>query len=670
VAALALGLAMSAWFWLPAIVERGLVQITETLEPDLFASYLLRSWPPFQVGPLFDYEHPVSVALGSPIYWPQLGMVQVVVTLAGLLTTVRARGSARALAVWAALLVAVGMMLQVASLAPLYNLIPLLAFVQFPWRLLALVGLGSAILAGVLVEAASLRLDFRVVLAVLVIGGSLTTAVARLHPDMMPVDEQVLSTETINRIELADYGLGSTHSGEYLPVSSGQRNATRFRKTMLDAGSGQGRAGQTRPSDLRVERLDWRPDRIVVDVEASAPDRLVLHQFAFPGWSARIDGASTGVLAVGQLGLLGVDAPAGGHTVELTWGLTPLRSAAAAVSLLSLALLGMLGAGRVWPVHRGALTIGVVVAGLGGAAMLPGWSALVPSTNESSTTGVIGASGPGSPSLDDSLGLVDVRQDLSRLARDRLALLRLTWLVRRPPAAGYRAAIEVQGANGVTHRAAWTYEPDSRLWERGEIVPTTIAVRLPADFPAGDARLRLTFERPEGVGPVELGALTVPAMRGTSSANGAGPGLDIGSEIRVSPGPLQPGERGAGPRVRPGGALDVPLQWEALSSDPDVDRELLAVAVLATPAGDLTSEPGRPGDWFSPMPFWQLGEVIEERLRIAVPSSAPPGSYPLSVRVYTRDLARGGAVEPGASSGRPRGRPIAEPTLGEATITP
>src|SRR5207237_6662607 len=106
--------------------------------------------------------------------------------------------------------------------------------------------------------------------------------------------------------------------------------------------------------------------------------------------------------------------------------------------------------------------------------------------------------------------------------------------------------------------------------------------------------------------------------------------------------------------------LDLPLRWQALSVTPNVDRDLLAVGAVRAPAGDLLAEPGRPGDWFSPLPFWQHDEVVEQRLRISVPARTPPGSYPLSVRVYSRELARGGAVEPGASSARPRGRPTEE----------
>jgi hypothetical protein len=674
-AALALGLALSAWFWLPALAEKGLVQINETLEPDLFASYLLRSWPPFQVGPIFDYEHPVSVALGSPIYWPQVGLVQVLATLAGAVAALRARGSTRRLAIWSGLLVAGGMILQAASMAPAYNLIPLLAFVQFPWRMLALVGLGSAILAGVLVEAASTRIDFRAVLAVLVIGGSLATAVAGLHPEMAPVDEHALSVETINRIELADDGLGSTHSGEYLPVSSGQRNAARFRKTMLDAGGGTGRQAQARNSDLKVNAVDWRADRVTLEVEAAAPDRLTLHQFAFPGWTAQVDGQAAPIQAAGQVGLLAVDVPPGRHTIEVAWGLTPLRWLAAAVSLASPIVLAVLGSGTVRTLKRRPVVLGVAAAGLLGVLMLPGWSAMVPAASgpPSSAPRPDGAM---ASTADAGLALIDVQEDASRLASDRLALVRLTWLVRATPTTGYRAAIEARAANGTIHRAPWTYEPDSRLWERGEVVPTTVAIRLPADFPIGDARLRLVFERPEGGAPIDLGTLAVPRLRRASFLSGPdasvsdGPSVEVGPDLRVSQaaaanrspyGPLQ---------VRPGGYLDLPLRWQALGATPDVKRDLVAVAALRTPSVELLSEPGRPGDWFSPLPFWQQGETVGQRLRIAVPAGTPAGVYPLSVRIYERELARGGAAESGASSSRPRGRPAAELMLGPVTVAP
>jgi hypothetical protein len=146
--------------------------------------------------------------------------------------------------------------------------------------------------------------------------------------------------------------------------------------------------------------------------------------------------------------------------------------------------------------------------------------------------------------------------------------------------------------------------------------------------------------------------------------------VTVGSDVRVG---VLPGRNGGPPaqlRVRAGRPLDVPLRWEALGVTPNVDRELLVVGVLSAPGGDVLSEPRRPGDWLAPLPFWQSGEVIDQRLRLDVPPNTPTGSYPLIVRVYARDLARGGASESGASSARPRGRPVAELSLGSVTVIP
>src|SRR5262249_26148663 len=127
-----LGLGLSAWFWLPALAEKGLVQLSEIVEPDLFASFFIMSFPPFRLDLLYDYEAPASTGLGYPIFWPQLGLVQAVLSAAGAVTVVRLPGLARRVANWAAVLVLGGIVLQLGPAARLYDLVPLLMFVQFP----------------------------------------------------------------------------------------------------------------------------------------------------------------------------------------------------------------------------------------------------------------------------------------------------------------------------------------------------------------------------------------------------------------------------------------------------------------------------------------------------------------------------------------------------------
>jgi 6-pyruvoyl-tetrahydropterin synthase related domain len=659
IAAMALGLALSAWFWLPALVDRDLVQIGATLEPELFASFFVRGWPPFRLEPLFDYERPVSTALGSPIFWPQVGLVQVVVTIAGAAAAVRTSGLRRAVAIWAILLAFGGYLMQLRPLAGLYDLVPLLAFVQFPWRLLALVGLGSAILAGVMVEALSARAAIRGVFAAAIVGASLVTAVARLDPEMVPVNERILSIESIARIELAEYGLGTTHSGEYLPVSSGQRNASRFRKTLIEAGSGDAGQESTQASDLQIERLDWRPDRVWIEVSAATPERLILHQFAFPGWRAWVDGVPVSIEQAGELGLQAVDVPAGRHTVEVAWTWTPIRTVAAVISSLALALLVPLAAIGRWRPNARVGLFAIVMAGVAATLLVPSWSSPANARSRDRDGRA--------QEVSEALSLAEVSHDTSRLSSEGVFVSRLVWLVRQPPPDGYRAHLEVMSANGQSHRAPWVYEPLSALWERGELVPTTIAVRLPTGFPAGDAQLRLVFERPDALTPASLGSIVVPPARSESSRPVSSEAVTVGSDMRLSA-PADATDRQI--RARPGESLDLPIRWEQIGVTPNVDRELLVVAVLAVPGGDVVSEPRRPGDWFSPLPFWQQGDIVEQNLRLALPPWMRRGPYPLAVRVYPRDLARSGASEPGASAARPRGRPVAELSLGTVTVEP
>jgi hypothetical protein len=657
-AAIALGLLLSAWFWVPALAERHLVQIAETIEPRLFSSFFVDTWPPFRPEPLFDYRWPVSTALGTPIFWPQLGLIQVLVSAVGAGAVVKTSGIVRCIGIWAVLLVLVGFAMQLRALAPIYDLIPLLAFAQFPWRLLAIVGLGSALLAGVAVEALSGRTSIRALFAVAIVGASSLTALAQLQPEASPVDERSLSTATIVRLELAEYGLGSTHSGEYLPVSSGQRNANRFRKTLIDAASAQPDSATTRPSNMVIHQIDWRPDRIRTEVSAPTPDRLVVHQFAFPGWSAAIDGRPTEPVATGPLGLLGVDVPAGRHTVEISLRWTPLRLATAVGSSIGLLLLiPVLGATGRW--HRNPRA----QAGAGTFAIIVMAVAFVPGANPTVEAGA----GTVNPQVvSESLAMVGGHLDTSRLANDRLVIARLVWQARSTTTTGYRAHLEVTTPDGRIVGAPWSYEPLSRLWERNEVVPTTAVLRVSDTSPGGSATVRLVFDEPARLAPIDLGVVELPTPLSVVGEMGSTDGVTVGDGVRLS----APAFRPDGVQVRAGDSLDVPLQWELTGSAPDLKRELIALAVLTAHRGEIVSEPRRPGDWFAPLPFWQPGETVDQSVRLSLPARISAGDYPLVVRVYLRDLATGGVSEPGASSARPRGLPVAELPLGTVTVVP
>ena len=276
--AFGLGVGLGAWYWFPAILEKDLVQAGQAvIAPERFLRYFLQSWPPFQLTFAYDYAGFGTEEWGET----KLGIVQVGTLVAGALAATRARGIARALAVWAIGIVVAASLVQVRFAAPLFEIVPLASYIQFPWRLLTLVGLATAILAGALVRLAPARYGGRPLVAVLLVGLSAYAGMARLAPRETLVDDRFLVGGGALPSELADFGIATTWFGELLPTTVPHLGLGALRRAVL---YGDGLApARAEPSDLRIEILAWTPVRVSVRSIGERPDRLLVHQFFYPG---------------------------------------------------------------------------------------------------------------------------------------------------------------------------------------------------------------------------------------------------------------------------------------------------------------------------------------------------------------------------------------------------
>ena len=254
-------------------------------------------------------------------------------------------------------------------------------------------------------------------------------------------------------------------------------------------------------------------------LDTPAPLALRLHQFAQPGWQARLDGRTVPVYPSGELGLVTVDVPAGSHSLALRFGATPARVAGGLLATLSVGIWAWLalrsGRQRV-PVGRASRVLAVA-----GSALL--LFALVLDLN---------ALGVGRQSVD--LHPVSARVGDEALllgystapARGADALdVTLYWLALRDTGTNYRAFVHLlDGAGTIVaqhdEEPGGTYTPTSR-WRSGEIIADrhrlalqggrlTGAYQLKAGLYKGSPPENLPIDPPAPDGRVALGTVLLP----------------------------------------------------------------------------------------------------------------------------------------------------------------
>ena len=639
-------LLLTIFFWLPALSEKKYVRIYELYLPAVFDfRHNFSGWRQ-----LLALPRPADLRLVRPdipvsLSWPQL-----------LLALPIFYGFRRVALVWRrryTLWLLVLALLAVLMVTPLsataWAHLPLLRFLQFPWRFLGVADLFlAALVAAGLSQVPRLSWRWAVGLALV----PLLTGLFWLFPTSQPWPPDYSPADVV-RFEARTGAVGTTWTGEYTPVSVPQlppagtllpryRRAGTYPIPRLHAAEG-----------VDVVAAQYGLLDADLSVRSEQGGRLIFDWFYFPGWQTEpplpVD--------ADRAGLLTVTVPAGARRFHLYFGETPVRRRADFVSLAALGavLAGLLWAGRrkramapapaETPHKPPSVTLMVVAAIL--LASLWASKTLYLDHHDSpfrhsrfDGTRVAGVDKPLAVDFGGRMRLLGF--DLPRREAASLFDVTLYWQTEQSLSTDYSIGLSLMDRWGRRYGQADHQNPDdfpTHLWRPDQYGRDRHRLPVEPGAPPGTYRLVVTvydarsgqplswMDRNSAPAGTEYPLATVrvlprrdrwpangwhPQKRLTCSANGlALVGVDA-----------LPEQAWAGER------LPVTLYWHAVTALPAERVQWQLLDGQGGVAAHEESIPGRP-DW--PTDRWPRDAHIKDKAHFLVPAKLPAGLYALQL---------------------------------------
>lgn len=336
------GVGLASYFWLPVVAERDAVQLDNLInvaELDYrnhfvtFDNLLARS-------PRSD-DGAINGLL--PRYNLGWGAILLATVGSGLLLGAMRRSKIARKNLFFLLLGILMIFLMTPDANRIWEEVSLLAFLQFPWRLLGPVMLCLAIIGGAVGGGiAQLPPPWRAMGRLLALFLPLIFALPLLYVTEWDLPQVDTSVAAYQQAEVAGLQRGTTFSGEYLPIDVVQLPPPNPRILAEHAAGGLvNKINLTSvPPDTQIEVIDQSPHFHLWRVESEAAFQMEVQIFYFPGWRAYINGSEVEITTVYPSGWMSIPVPAGASVVELRLTNTTPRNMGYALSLVSLFLLG------------------------------------------------------------------------------------------------------------------------------------------------------------------------------------------------------------------------------------------------------------------------------------------------------------------------------------------
>jgi hypothetical protein len=479
--AFVLGAGLSAFYWMPAILELGyshtrIIMFNETTDvvnnTVSFANLIQHSL--------------VHQFVGEDRF--RFSLWQFFLGLASLIFLLTRRRSVPSVIWLLAIAWAVVLILQTELSLPFWQHMPMVDSIQFPWRLYGV----ASFCVSMLIGAAAMVLDTSIhtrrtawfvgigIAISIVFGLSALNAVPGNSWMWTPMEEA-----DINRDEMWKRGLSGYPLFEDYTVSS------------IEIGLAQLASGRTADDPTRlapttapeITVLAENPIRYELGIKAVEPWTLRLHRPYFPGWQVYLDGKRVPAQATGVAAVVTAELPAGEYSVLALFGNSTVRTIANLMTIMSIAiwLTLLMRKQRGWMdlIYIGLLTliVGTGIWYLTG----PGRQSISPVKFESR--------------FENGMTLLGFKLADEQICVGGETQLRLYWIADATPETDLKYFIHVRTLDDAHTVAQYDtmpfsgYNPTTR-WEAGELIVDEQALELDESIETGRYQLLIGLYDP------------------------------------------------------------------------------------------------------------------------------------------------------------------------------
>jgi hypothetical protein len=232
---------------------------------------------------------------------------------------------------------------------PVWEALPLIDFVQFPWRFIGRAALPVAFLAGAPfaqsgVTSMPIAKGRRRFISQLALFAALGLLILEAIPNLYPrtCDENGFPTIiNVHNYERATGLVGIDPEGSYFPRTVRQRPQGSALEADYQNGEMPQRFDMSVLPDEATATVDY--GKLAATISVNAPSAFTARylSFAFPGWTVTLDGHQVPITPGDPDGLITFTVPAGEHIIEVRWQSTLLRTSLSLLSILALAGVGV-----------------------------------------------------------------------------------------------------------------------------------------------------------------------------------------------------------------------------------------------------------------------------------------------------------------------------------------